>query len=115
MNRFVSVVALAVAAFVCACGGGGTAMGGGMDGGVGSTCNTANPGDGGTCTDPPGGASCNAVQNCGPVVQETQVASSAPSAAGGTPVDGTYFLTSRTLYAGTGGATGGLGQFRKST
>jgi hypothetical protein len=52
---------------------------------------------------------CGAGANKGAVVDVTQIAQPAPAATGGVVADGTYLLTSATMYTGTGGATGPLG------
>jgi hypothetical protein len=49
---------------------------------------------------------CNTLVNAGQPVTATQVAEVAPAFQGGTVVDGTYTLTSQTIYTGPGGATG---------
>jgi hypothetical protein len=61
------------------------------------------------------GGECNALVNGAPQVTANQVASVAPPATGGTLVDGTYFLTSVTIYTGFGGATGPTGSAESVT
>jgi hypothetical protein len=89
-------------------GGGDAAFDGQGDGGDGGE------GDGGFC-DSNLGTGCNTVTNSGNVIAQVQVASAAPTPAGGTVVEGTYHLTDWTTYTGTGGATGPTGQNDKET
>ena len=51
-------------------------------------------------------AGCNDVVNVAPVIAGQIVAANLPTPMGGTMVDGTYFETAYTIYAGPGGATG---------
>ncbi len=81
-----------------------------MDSGGGGD---ANPGDGSS-----GGMDagpCGFGANVGSDVDVQQMASTAPTPTGGTIADGTYVLTSGTLYTGAGGATGPLGLTLKQT
>jgi hypothetical protein len=55
---------------------------------------------------------CNTLVNSGQPVTAMQVASDPPAAQGGTPANGTYLLTSETIYTGAGGATGPSGTQR---
>lgn len=48
---------------------------------------------------------CNALADDGPTVTPTAVASAGPSPAGGAITDGTYVLSTVTLYTGPGGST----------
>jgi hypothetical protein len=52
---------------------------------------------------------CNTLVNSGQPVTAMRVASAPPAAQGGTPANGTYLLTSETIYTGAGGATGPSG------
>ncbi len=54
-------------------------------------------------------AACNALANAGPTVQPENVAQAAPTPAGGTFSDGTYYLTAESYYTGPGGASGPAG------
>jgi hypothetical protein len=84
----------------------GSAAGGTGGGGAAGTTGTAGTGAGGTT------APCNTLQNLAPGVSQIQV-NTRPSPAGGTLVDGTYYLTSQQLYTGTGGNTGPSGTTTK--
>jgi hypothetical protein len=66
--------------------------------------------DGGTCTP-------NTLTPTAPAVPETRVAEafSMAAAAGGTIADGTYWLSTLSLYTGPGGATGSTGTNRSQT
>jgi hypothetical protein len=59
--------------------------------------------------------SCNTIANDGTPIAETRVAAAMPTGSGGTLVDGTYHLTRREIYTGTGGASGPTGDTRKAT
>lgn len=59
-----------------------------------------------------GACACNALVNTTPPVPEVQttnVAADLPAPAGGTIVDGTYYLTAENVYTGPGGASGPTG------
>jgi hypothetical protein len=64
--------------------------------------------DGGSVEDAGDGGPtvCNMLVNSGQPVTPNQVAGDAPPFQGGTVVDGTYVLTSESIYTGDGGATG---------
>jgi hypothetical protein len=62
------------------------------------------------------GAACNSLANGASVVQEQQSPTTAPSPqGGGTPADGTYFMTALTDYTGAGGASGPTGNSEQNT
>ena len=52
---------------------------------------------------------CNTVMDSAPAVTIQQVAQDPPTPKGGTPADGTYFMTDVTIYTGAGGPTGASG------
>jgi hypothetical protein len=84
----------------------GTGGSSGTGGTSGGQCN-------GTTT---GGSPCNSIANGASVVQEQQSATTAPTPAGnGPPSDGTYFMTSITVYTGSGGASGPDGNSEQQT
>ncbi|MGO9838089.1 MAG: hypothetical protein ACLP1X_28230 [Polyangiaceae bacterium] len=56
-----------------------------------------------------GAVTCNALANGASPVTGMQVAENPPTLAGGTPVNGTYFLTSLTIYTGPEGPAGAAG------
>jgi hypothetical protein len=64
---------------------------------------------------PPDAPQCNGLANSASEIERTQVASNAPAAAGGTIPEGTFELTSDTVYTGPGGETGGTGVTRQVT
>jgi hypothetical protein len=83
--------------------GAGSADAGGMDAGdAGGSCSG---GAGGTSGLGGAAGACNTLVNAAPPVVQTRVAEAAPAPAGGTIVDGTYFLTSAIYYTGPGGLT----------
>lgn len=53
--------------------------------------------------------------NAAPEIDEMNVAAVKPTPAGGTYMDGTYFLTARSEYTGVGGQSGPRGHKRKET
>ena len=124
-TRFLGMISL-VALAAC-----GTSSSGGSSGGTtgttGSTGTTGTSGSTGSCAitmipdagcgdnQAGTGGSCFTAEPGGCWIQEVQVADTLPAPAGGTPVDGTYDLTSRTAYTGAGGATGPDGQYSKHT
>jgi hypothetical protein len=55
------------------------------------------------------GGACNTLMNTAPLVSEEEVAMAAPKPMGGTVSDGTYFLTTATLFTGPQGGTGPTG------
>jgi hypothetical protein len=62
------------------------------------------------------GGACNSLANGASVVQEQQSPTTAPSPqGGGTPADGTYFMTALTDYTGPGGASGPTGNSEQNT
>lgn len=61
------------------------------------------------------GGACHDLVNVGTNVVFTAEASPPPTPLGGTIVDGTYVLTTATLYTGTGGASGPTGDTRSMT
>jgi hypothetical protein len=82
--------------------GGGTAGGGGAGGAAGGTAGGG------------GAQGCNAITNSATEIAETRVAAAMPTnAIGGTPLAGTYYQVSHTIYTGPGGATGPNGNTRK--
>jgi hypothetical protein len=78
-----------------------------------SSTDTSSPGDAGGSTDAgeegDGATVCNALPNTATPVTVTQVAQDPPAPQGGTVADGTYKMTSETIYTGAGGATGPMG------
>jgi hypothetical protein len=56
-----------------------------------------------------GPAGCNDLMNVGQPVTVTEVAQDPPTPQGGTVSDGTYVLTTETVYTGAGGPTGTMG------
>jgi hypothetical protein len=72
-------------------------------------CVAAYCGDGGP-------APCNTVANTASVVAQQNVASAAPTPAGGATIaDGTYYVTAWTVYTGAGGASGPTGSTTQFT
>jgi hypothetical protein len=102
---------LVLAGFV-AMGCGSSSTGGTADGGIDSSTGATDGAlDAGSLdsSEPDAGGACNTLANSAPVVMEKQVNTAAPTPAGGAGVDGTYFLTSATVYTGPQGATGPTG------
>lgn len=63
-----------------------------------------------------GAQACNALANTAAAIDEMAVAEDMPvGAVGGEIAEGTYHLTSRITYVGTGGMSGSLGHTRKQT
>lgn len=64
----------------------------------------------GACSSGSSGSSgaCNNLVNDAPTVTATEIATAAPTPAGGTIADGMYALTALTAYTGVGGQTGNL-------
>ena len=56
-----------------------------------------------------GAGACNSYANTAPIIQETCVASSAPTPQGGTPADGLYYETEFDAYTGPTGMSGACG------
>ena len=62
---------------------------------------TTGTGGGDACVVPTGG--CHAPDQCGPTPPVTQIMQALPEGQGGTVEDGTYWITSFTMYTGPGG------------
>jgi hypothetical protein len=88
-------------------GGAGGSSAGGQGGGTAGT-GAAGAGGSGGATGP-----CNALQNVAPAVIPVWVEGAQPTPAGGTLVDGTYYLTAVSIYTGPGGVSGPTAMMRK--
>jgi hypothetical protein len=118
MKLTLSVVCLACVAPACSSSSSSSSDSGASTGDDAAPEGSAPAGDGGGDD---GSAICNTLANSAPAVTLLQVASDPPAFQGGTVVDGTYTLTSETIYTGDGGATGAMGtasitiQFKSGT
>jgi hypothetical protein len=112
-TKFLVVIAAAIAVNACSSDGNkGTGTGGAGGGGAGTTGSAGTTGNGGTTggggtgglaacgtdTASGNGATCNTIDATGPCVVVQLSTATAPTPAGGTVSNGTYLLTSETLY-----------------
>ncbi|HEY8073756.1 MAG TPA: hypothetical protein VIF62_06600 [Labilithrix sp.] len=104
------ISAVVIAACSSSSSNGGSSSGGvdagGDDAATDAGGDDATPGDGSGGMD---AGPCGIGANLGAKIDVQQTATDPPAAMGGTIADGTYVLTSATLYTGAGGATGSLG------
>jgi hypothetical protein len=110
MRLAVSLVLLVCAAWACSSSSSSTSSDSGAGTGTdGASEGSAASGDDGGDAGDAGAVVCNTLALGATPVTITQVASDPPAFQGGTVVDGTYKLTSETIYTGDGGATGPKG------
>jgi hypothetical protein len=94
---------------------GGAGTGGSAGGGAaGSAGSSSTGGTGGSGTGGMTGG-CTVIANGATTITEMQVDTPPPSLAGGTVVEGTYFMVSRTVFTGMGGPTGPTANTHRTT